>query len=115
MVYLSKRFKEKKWASLKDVSEKETIPFDFLEKIFSDLEKTGLVKAKKGIGGGYSLAKNPSKITIKDIVSPLENTTPVNCRLCGKSKRCASKNVWGKVDTAIEKTLKSIKLSDLIK
>ncbi len=115
MVYLAKRFKEKEWATLKDVSEKETIPFDFLEKIFSDLEKTGLVKGKKGIGGGYILAKNPAKITIKDIVSPLENTTPVNCKLCGKSKKCAAKNVWGKVDIAIEKTLKSIKLSRLTK
>jgi Rrf2 family protein len=114
MVYLAKSFKSKKLALLKDVSEKEAIPFDFLEKILSELEKTKLVKGKKGIGGGYILAKNPGKITVKDIVDPLENTTAVDCRLCGKSKKCLTKNVWRKIDIAIDKTLKSITLKDLI-
>jgi len=115
MVFLAKNFKSKKFSLLKDVSEKEAIPFDFLEKILSDLEKTKLVKGKKGIGGGYILAKNPKKITAKDIVDPLENTTAVDCRFCGKSRKCLTKNVWRKIDVAINKTLKSITLADLIR
>ena len=114
MVYLAKK-KSKGFFSLKNISKKEGIPFDFLEKIMSELEKTKLVKAKKGIQGGYILAKAPQKITAKDIVEALENTTAVDCSFCGKSRKCLSKNVWKKIDDSISKTLKSITLKSLIK
>ena len=115
MICLARDFKKGKVVAIKEISKKEGIPFEFLGKIFSDLEKAGLARSKKGFGGGYVLAKNPSKITTKDIVKALENTTPVNCNFCGMAKKCTSKNVWGKIDKAMEKTLKSIKLSNLIK
>ncbi len=114
MVFLANQNSDE-FFSLKDISRKENIPFDFLEKIMSELEKRKLVKAKKGVQGGYALAKKPAKITAKDIVNSLEDTISVDCRLCGKVRKCASKNVWSKVDTAIEKTLKSITLENLIK
>ncbi len=112
MVYLAKT---KKVTSLKNISEKEIIPFDFLEKIMSQLEKGKLVIAKKGIQGGYILSKKPEKINAKNIVEVLENTTAVDCSLCSISGKCLTKSVWRKIDTAIGKTLKSITLSTLIK
>lgn len=115
MVLLAKNYKAKQIFSIKKISEKEGIPFDFLEKILSELEKSKLVKGKKGILGGYILAKNPKKITTKDIVSALESTTLVDCSFCKKTRKCLSQNVWKKIDSAVSKTLKQIKLSDLIK
>ena len=116
MVYLAKTFKKKKISPLKNISKSEAIPFDFLEKIVSDLEKAKLVKGKKGFGGGYVLARTPKKINAEEIVKVLENTiTPVNCCVCGRSKKCLAKSVWRKIDSAISKTLKSITLEDLIK
>jgi len=115
MVLLAKNYKSKCFLSLKDISQKENISFNFLEKIVSQLEKAKLVKGKKGVGGGYILLKNPKNITAKDIVDVLEETIPVNCSLCGKKNKCISKNVWVKVDLVLSKTLKSIKLSNLIK
>ena len=116
MIYLAKNYKSKQVCSTKTISEKEGIPFDFLEKILSDLEKAKLIKSKKGIGGGYVLAENPKKITAEQIVKILERTiTPVNCLLCDRSEKCMSKNVWRKIDKTIKKTLKSITLAELIK
>jgi len=115
MVFLAKNYKAKKLVSLKEISEKENVPFAFLEKIVSQLEKSKLVKGKSGIGGGYMLAKSPQQITAKDIVEILEETTAVNCSLCGKKNKCTSRSVWGKVDLAVEKALKGVKLSNLIK
>jgi len=115
MVFLAKNYKNKTVVSLKEISQKEMIPFEFLGKIVSQLEKAKLVKGKSGIGGGYVLVKSPEKITAKDIVEVLEETQSVNCALCGKKNKCASKSVWGKVDLAIVKALKSVKLSNLIK
>lgn len=115
MVCLAKNFERNDFLFLKEVSKKEDIPFDFLEKIILILKKEGLVKGKKGFGGGYILNKLPKNITVFDIVRVLEKTTtPVNCALCGKIRKCAAKNVWKKVDYAISKTLNSITLKDLI-
>lgn len=115
MVCLAKYSKDKKLCSVKTISEKEGIPFDFLEKIISKLEKSGLVFAKKGIQGGYFLKKSPKNISVSNIVSALEGKDPlVNCLLCGKSKRCAAKNVWGKIQNSLDKTLRAIKLSQII-
>ena len=115
IVCLAKTSKEKKIFSVKAISEKEGIPFDFLEKIISKLEKSNLVVAKKGIQGGYLLKKNPGMISVYDVVSSLEGKKHlVDCLLCEKSKKCAAKNVWGKIEDSLNKTLKSIKLSQLI-
>ena len=114
MVHLAKN-KNKRAISIREISNIEGVPFEFLSKIFAVLEKVNLVTAKHGANGGYYLAKDYKKITAKDIVELLENTTSVDCSFCKKSKKCLTKNVWRKIDTAIEKTLKEITLADLIK
>lgn len=115
MVYLAKTFSKKKVSPLKIISQKEGIPFDFLEKIFSELEKEGLVKAKKGFGGGYFLARNPKNITARDIVSVLEGSMmPVYCIGCVRARSCISKNVWDEVQVSLDSALNSITLEDLI-
>jgi len=115
MVCLAKHYKSKQVCPTKKISEIEGIPFDFLEKIISCLEKAKLVKGKKGVKGGYTLSTIPRKISVGDIVSVLEeNKKPVNCAFCSRLKKCSAKNVWAKLDTALNKTLDSITLKDLI-
>jgi Rrf2 family protein len=102
--------------SIKEISRKEGISFDFLEKIISQLERAGLLKSKKGIRGGYYLAKKLKSITVAEIVEVLEGKiSPVGCSACQKSKKCLSKDVWDKVKESLFKTLDSITLSDLVK
>jgi len=116
MVCLAKNYKSKAICSTKMISQNEAIPFDFLEKIISRLEKENLVTGKKGTQGGYVLSKNPAKISANDVVFALEeNKKPVDCALCGRKRRCLTKNVWLKVELVLNKTLKSISLADLIK
>lgn len=116
MVFLAKSKKPKEPFSIKEISQKEGISFDFLEKIISQIEKAGLVKSKKGVTGGYYLAKPVKKITAGQIVQALEGKlSPVKCSLCLKSKKCLSKNVWDKVKESLNKTLDSVTLADLIK
>ncbi len=45
------------FSSIRKISEAEKIPYYYLEKIFANLENSGLVKSKKGALGGYSLSK----------------------------------------------------------
>lgn len=114
MVHLAKN-KSNKAVSIRQISNIEGVPFEFLSKIFSSLEKGKLVTARHGANGGYSLAKSPDKIAVADIIKLLENIKTVNCQACIRSKKCLAKNVWGKIDRAVNETLEKIKLSALIK
>ena len=115
MVYLAKKSSKDNPCSIKEISKKEKISFDFLEKIISKLEKTGLVKAKKGVKGGYFLAKPAKKITPGDIVLILEeNIVAVNCFGCPMSGKCSSKDVWDEVQESVDNSLNAITLADLI-
>jgi len=107
--------------SVKEISVCEAMPFDFLEKILSKLEKTGFVYAKKGAGGGYFLARPAKNIRLGEIVSALEgNTVIVKCAgakgsdRCPNSRRCKTKNFWKKVQHSIENALNSATLADLL-
>jgi len=114
MVHIAKYSGKTKLCSVREISQKEGIPFDFLEKIIAKLEKADFIKGKKGLQGGYILAKKASKISAKDILAVLEgNTNLVECGLCDRSAKCVAKNAWHKLQTSLDKTLKSIKLSNL--
>ena len=115
MVYLAKHSSKEKVCPLKEISEKEKIPFDFLEKIISELQQAGLVEAKKGVQGGYFLTLPPEKITTGEVVRILESTVPVSCLGCQMARVCATKNVWDKVQDSLDSTLDSMTLADLIK
>ena len=114
MVHLAKN-KNNKSVSIRQISNIEGVPFEFLSKLFSSLEKGKLVISSRGANGGYSLAKKPNKIAVIDIIELLEDINTVNCSQCIRSKKCLAKNVWNKIDTAVSKTLSSITLADLIK
>jgi len=103
--------------SLREISAETKTSFVFLEKIFSKLEKAGLVRGIKGMRGGYVLGKSPKKISANDIVSLLDGDSKeiVNCSICSKKGNCVAKSVWAKVEVALHKTLSAITLQDLIK
>lgn len=102
--------------SVREISEKEGIPFDFLEKIISQLERAKLVKGQKGASGGYILAQSPAKISVKKIINALEGFDRIsNCPFCPRKGKCIAKNAWLKIDALFGKTLDGIKLSQLVK
>ena len=61
-----------KATQIKDIAERQAIPPRFLEQIFQDLKRAGLVSSKRGPRGGYHLALPPAEIRIGDIVRALE-------------------------------------------
>lgn len=54
--------------SVEIISQKQTIPYKFLEQILLALKRAGYLRSKKGQSGGYALAKDAEKITIAEIV-----------------------------------------------
>lgn len=110
--------KEKRVCSLRSIAKQEDISFDYLEKIFSKLEKKGLVNSKRGATGGYILSRLPEKITLKDVFDAVEEQISiVSCieKYCPRDSSCRASKAWRKVNKEIKSSLSAIKLSDLLK
>src|SRR3954454_15928661 len=62
---------------IREIAERELIPARFLEQIFQDLKKAGLIGSKRGPRGGYHLARPGAEIPIGDIIRALEGPVAV--------------------------------------
>lgn len=116
MIFLAS--KKNEICSLREIAKKEKIPLHFLEKIFSNLEKSNLVKAKKGFRGGYFLAKEPKKIKIGQIIDTLESEMAVvKClkHFCPRERKCPAKKFWQKLNKSLISAFNSVSLEDLLK
>lgn len=107
--------------SLPNIAKAENISLGYLGRLFVDLKKSGLVSAGKGAKGGYKLSRPASRIMVYEIVRSLEGKmSPFHCLdesgkiYCQASCRCGATKVLVKVQEAVNKTLKGIKLSDLL-
>ncbi len=103
---------------LKDIAKEEEISEKYLSLIIIPLKAAGFVTSTRGAHGGYTLAKKPSAITLKEIVELLEgDTCLVDCvknpSACSRSNTCASRDLWTIVSDKISDTLGSMTLEDL--
>lgn len=108
------------YITLKEIAARQDISKKYLEQIIPFLNRSKLLTANKGHDGGYRLAKQPSEITVKDVLLCAEGSlAPVSCmdndpNLCEKCEECMTLPVYkGLYDVAI-KYLESITLQDII-
>ncbi len=63
-----------------DIAEANNIPKKFLDAILGDLRNAGIVRTKKGPGGGYTLARAPSEIKLGHVIRTLDGPlAPIAC------------------------------------
>src|SRR3954469_18059308 len=55
-----------------ELAKRRDIPVQFLEQLFATLRRAGLLRSQRGVKGGYSFAREPSQITVLDIVELLD-------------------------------------------
>lgn len=78
----------------KQIAEAETIPQKFLDNILQELRQNGIVDSKRGIFGGYFLAKDPKDIVLGDIIRIIDGPlAPI---------RCASLTAYQKCDDCVD-------------
>jgi len=104
---------------LKNIAKKEDISEKYLSQLVIPLKARGLIASSRGAHGGYRLAKEPSLITIKDIVQTLEGDISLvecvnNPSVCKRASGCVTRDVWEILDDKISDTLSSITLKDLL-
>lgn len=109
------------YASLSEIASTQMLPQKYLEQIIKPLRESGLVKGRKGFGGGYALARPKDEITVGEIIRAVEGpVVPVKCvdessNLDCCPSNCRARVVWQKVGEAIDRVLDSITLADLLR
>jgi len=63
------------------ISERQAIPARYLEQIFQRLRRAGLIRSKRGPGGGYALARAPEQISLREIIEALEGPLSENLEM----------------------------------
>src|SRR6202790_1136452 len=71
---------DSKPTSVRDIAERTALPQPYLEQILLALKGAGLVRSKRGVGGGYVLARPPKEITLAEILAAVDGplATPVD-------------------------------------
>jgi Rrf2 family protein len=107
---------------IKDISRRQKISQRYLEQIFNKLLKAGLLKSRRGPRGGYMLARDPSNISVGDVIAAAQGPiVPVRCLSAnaGKSKSCdildgcITRHVWGETQKLLVDYYNSVSLADL--
>lgn len=106
-------------ASISKISREQDISFRYAEHILLTLKNAGILKSRRGIGGGFYFARATNGITIYDIYRILDGKPELaDClsddKGCEKEDFCASKEVWANVQKVIIDEMKKYTLSDII-
>ncbi len=116
MTNLAQCYPEQK--NIGEIAKQENISQKYLERLMGILRNGEVVQSAKGKQGGYTLARDPKKIPVGEIIELLDGEiAPMRCvgKFCASAHKCPSSVVWNKLGVQIKKTLYAIKLSELIR
>ena len=106
--------------SVRDIAERTGLPQPYLEQILLALKGAGLVRSKRGVGGGYVLARDPSEIPLSAIVSAVDGPIvagdfgePHTNGACDHEGQCVLLAVWADVGEHMRTLLEGRTLADV--
>jgi len=107
--------------SVRDIAERTGLPQPYLEQILLALKGAGLVRSKRGVGGGYVLARDAADITLGQIVSAVDGPIvagdfgePHQNGACDHEGQCILLAVWDDVGHHMREHLDSFTLADMV-
>lgn len=106
--------------SVRDIAERTGLPQPYLEQILLALKGAGLVRSKRGAGGGYVLARDPTEINLAQIVSAVDGPIqagdfgePHSDGACDHEGQCVLLAIWADVGSTMRKILSGFTLAEL--
>lgn len=104
--------------SLADISDRQAISLSYLEQLFAQLRREGLVHSVRGPGGGYQLGKSVEEINVGMIIAAVNESVDVSkCKgngNCSNNSRCLTHSLWERLENQIEQYLHTITLAELV-
>jgi Rrf2 family iron-sulfur cluster assembly transcriptional regulator len=109
-----------KAVSLAEISRRQDLSLAYLEQLFTQLRRAGLVNSVRGPGGGYRLARSIGDLAVADIVSavdePMEavRCTSKNTGCMPGGERCLTHDLWEALGDHIQDFLAGVSLEDVL-
>ncbi|MFH1189674.1 MAG: Rrf2 family transcriptional regulator [Candidatus Omnitrophota bacterium] len=107
--------------SISEIAKFGDMPTKFLEQILLALRRQGLVKSRRGVQGGFLLAKDPKDITIGEVIRLVEGPIePIACvekgayTRCKDIQSCIFRDVWREVRDAISVVVDTVTFEELV-
>lgn len=107
--------------TVKDISERYSVPGDVLAKVMQKLTKGKLIMSHQGAMGGYSLSRRAEEISVMDVITAIEgpqvgiaqcfSEEPENCSIF---HNCTIKSPLGKIQNNLEHVFASMKVSEIV-
>jgi Rrf2 family protein len=120
-IYALAEHKETSPLKANEIAERQHIPIKFLEAILSQLKGGGFVMSRRGVEGGYLLARPAEQLKVGEIIRFIDGpVAPVDCvsvsrpKACEYPGHCPFFGFWGKVRQAISDVVDQTTFADLI-
>ena len=106
--------------SVRDIAERTGLPQPYLEQILLALKGAGLVRSKRGVGGGYVLARQPDDILLSDILSAVDGPItlgdfgqPHQDGSCDHEGQCVLLAIWNQAGDVMRRHLDGFTLASI--
>ena len=104
---------------LREISKRQEISEKYLWHLINPLKAAGLITATRGLKGGYTLARSPVEITMKEIMQASEGALClVDCvekpSTCKRVPICVARDIWNEIAESIDRILTSTTLADMV-
>lgn len=105
---------------IEEIAQRQDIPVRYLEQLLLILKRAGYLESRRGVRGGYTLARAPNQITLGEIIRLMEGApAPIFCvdpsspERCPVEKSCGFQSVWVEIRDTIAKILDSITFEEI--
>ena len=109
--------------TIHDIAQRHHIPLKYLEQILLELKRGGVLESRRGVNGGYTLARPPEQISVGEVLRIVDGAfAESSCihneamgGVCVEGQSCGLKQTWRDVQGAVEKILFATSFEDVRK
>ncbi len=105
--------------STRQIADSIGLPPATVSKITHAMMHAGLLSSRRGVNGGYSLARHAEQISVLDIISAVEGPVALtecldpDADLCDMESICSTRANWQRINAVIQRALEGITLDDM--
>ena len=104
--------------TLNDIAAHTAVSSQFLAKIIEQLAQRGLVRSRRGPGGGYVLARHPSEVSVNDVIEAVEGPVTLNACTggevdCALLPACGMTSLWQEAQKRLVEVFSRTTLADV--
>ena len=100
-----------------EIAHRQGIPEPYLDQILTILRKAGFIASKRGPQGGHVLARDPSQVSVAEVMAALGNPPSLRCLEqpsdCVQATLCVQRDVWRQIEEATQKLLAATSIGEL--